>query len=241
MLLSAVLAAIVYSQAATNCVLDLTTPRERGFATLVWFHGGGLTQGHRNLPSGFDTNRYAAVSVEYRLVPQGTYTNCVEDAAAAVAWTLDHIAEYGGDPKRVFVGGHSAGGWLTYLVGMDSRWLKAHGHSPDELAGLLPISGQTTTHFNVRSFEGDKEPRYSPRIDEWAPFRHVRKGLPPMLIVVGDARLDIPCRVEENALMAASLRACGNEVVEYHSITNADHCGCCEYVAPLAHKFMEKR
>ena len=135
---------IAYSDVSTNCVLDLSMPDSRGYATIVWLHGGGLQKGHRHHLVGLDRTKYASAAVEYRLVPEGTYTNCVEDAAAAVAWTLEHIAEYGGDPKKVFLGGHSAGGWLTYMVGMDPRWLKTHGHAPSDLAGLLPISGQAT-------------------------------------------------------------------------------------------------
>ena len=231
---------IAYSRASTNCVLDLSVPSEKGFSTLVWLHGGGLQAGHRHHLVGFDLNRYGSAAVEYRLVPEGTYTNCLEDAAAAVAWVIKHITEFGGDPEKVFVGGHSAGGWLTYMVGMDPRWLNAHDCSPERLSGLLPISGQATKHFNVRAFERDKEPRFSPRIDEWAPLRYVREKLPPMLIVTGDPTQDICGRSEENALMAASLRGCGNDMVEFRAIPETDHCSCEKQVAPLAHAFIEK-
>lgn len=227
-----------YSSASTNCVLEIQTPGTKGFATLVWLHGGGLTAGRRQHLPGFDTNRFASVAVEYRLVPEGTFTNCVEDAAAAVAWTLDHIADYGGDPKKVFVGGHSAGGWLTYMVGFDPRGLRAHGHSPDELAGLIPLSGQATTHYNVRAFRGDGEPRYAPKIDEWAPLAYVRGGLPPTCIVTGQRGLDIRGRVEENELMAASLRACGTRMVEFHELEGCGHGTCMKGLAPIAHAFM---
>ena len=231
---------IAYSQAATNCVLDLSVPSGKGFATLVWLHGGGLTAGHRQHLPGFDTNAFASVAVEYRLVPEGTFANTVEDTAAAVAWTLDHIAEYGGDPRKVFVGGHSAGGWLTYMVGYDPRWLRARGHSIDELAGLIPLSGQATTHFNLRAFRGDGEPRYAPKIDEWAPLAYVRGGLPPTCIVTGQRGLDIRGRVEENELMAASLRACGTRMVEFHERTGRDHGTCMGDLAPIVHAFMRR-
>ena len=142
-----------------RCKLDLRTPSETGFPTVVWFHGGGLTGGKRHFP---DINRkIGIVAVDYRLMNatngvQGA--DCIEDAAAAVAWTLKNIAAYGGDPKKVYVSGMSAGGYLTMMVGMAPAYLAKHGFKPTDLAGIVPISGQATKHFAVRKFAGDKDP-----------------------------------------------------------------------------------
>ena len=71
------------------------------------------------------------VGVDYRLVPHVQVSQCVEDAAAAAAWVVKNIADYGGDPRLIFVAGHSAGGYLTSMIGLDKRWLKPYGLDPD--------------------------------------------------------------------------------------------------------------
>ena len=66
----------------------------------------------------------------------------IQDAAKAVAWTMKNIARYGWSRSRVFVSGHSAGGYLTLMLGLDRSWLAAEGVRADDLAGLVPFSGQ---------------------------------------------------------------------------------------------------
>ena len=85
---------------------------------------------------------------------QGKGAGYIEDAAAAVAWTFKNIETYGGSPRRIYVSGHSAGGYLTSMVGLDKRWLAAHKVDADALAGLIPYSGHTITHFTVRAERG---------------------------------------------------------------------------------------
>lgn len=85
--------------------------------------------------------------VNYRLSPRATHPAYIDDAAAAVAWVMKHIGEYGGDPTRVYVAGHSAGGYLTLMVGLDKAYLARYGEDADRLAGLFPVSGQTNTHL----------------------------------------------------------------------------------------------
>jgi len=137
---------------AEQCVLDLYVPLGvEGFSTVVWFHGGGLTGGDKYIPEGLRGQGVAVAAVKYRLSPQVKSPVWIEDAAAAVAWVLDSIAAWGGDPERVFVSGHSAGGYLASMVGLDRRWLAASGHSADALAGLIPFSGHAITHFTIRA------------------------------------------------------------------------------------------
>ena len=96
------------------------------------------------------------VGVEYRLSPHVKVADCVDDAAASAAWVVKHIAEYGGDPRRIFVAGHSAGGYLTSMIGLDKRWLEPYGIDPDTtFAALIPYSGQVVTHFARRREMGD--------------------------------------------------------------------------------------
>ena len=195
-----------------------------GFPTVVWFHGGGLTRGKRHFVPLTD-GRIAQVAVEYRLLGKGAEKgeDCIEDAAAAVAWTLKHIAEYGGDAKRVFVSGMSAGGYLTMMVGMDPRDLAAHGVRNMDVAGLVALSGQATKHFNVRKFSGDKDPQFLPKIDGLAPLAHVSADIPPILCVCGQPPYEWKCRSEENRLLIASCVALGHKNAMFVELDYCDH------------------
>ena len=208
-----------------GCVLDMRYPAaETGFPTVVWFHGGGLTGGSRQFVPLTD-RKIAQVAVEYRLLGKGATQgeDCIEDAAAAVAWTIKHVAEYGGDPKKVFVSGMSAGGYLTMMVGMDPKYLAAHGIANTDLAGLVAISGQATKHFNVRKFSGDNDPQYQPKIDTLAPLAHVSAKLPPILCVCGQPPYEWKCRSEENRLLIASCVALGHERARFVEAPYCDH------------------
>lgn len=209
-----------------RCKLDLYLPGEKkGFPTLVWFHGGGLTGGGKDSPktlaigSGLAQEGVGMVVVNYRLSPKAKYPAYVDDAAAAVAWTLKNIAQHGGDPKRVFVGGHSAGGYLTLLLGMDERHLAKHGVKHSDLAGLIPVSGQVMTHFTVRGERGLG--KYSILADDAAPARWAEaKGIAPMLVMWADKEMET--RGEENVFLVALLKAAKQKVTGL-MIPNRDH------------------
>ena len=204
--------------ARNRCLVDVRVPvGVTNFATVVWFHGGGLIHGSRGGFYKTPEDDVASVSAGYRLLVEGkaTPTDCVSDAGAVVAWTLKHIAEYGGDPKKVFVSGSSGGGYLTLMVGMDPKWLKPWGFGPNDLAGLFPQTGQASTHFTIRAVNGDKTSTYITKVDEWAPLAYAARNLPPMLIQTGEPEIDIPCRAEENRLLYASLLALGHRDVQY--------------------------
>jgi acetyl esterase/lipase len=105
-----------------RCRLDVYYPVDKkNFSTVVWFHGGGLEGGNRFIPAALQEQGVAVVAANYRLHPQVQSPAYVEDAAAAVAWTFKHIAEYGGSPDKIFVSGHSARGYLTSMIGLDKR------------------------------------------------------------------------------------------------------------------------
>ncbi|MAX27255.1 MAG: lipase [Phycisphaeraceae bacterium] len=189
--------------------LDVIYPTDtRGFATIVWFHGGGLTGGKRHMPKVNPKHKFATVAVSYRLIPKGTYDNCLEDAASAVAWTFKHIAELGGDPNRIFVSGHSAGGYLAAMVGLDKKWLAKHEIDANQLAGIVPFSGQMTTHFRVRKERGFTGNH--PVLDEYAPLWHIRKDASPFLLITGDRDMEFPGRTEENLLMNKMMQVVGH-------------------------------
>ena len=192
-----------------RCRLDVYHPLDKeDYPTIVWFHGGGLKGGRRFIPEALKEKNVAVVAVNYRLHPNVKSPAYIEDAAAAVAWVIKNIAKYGGSPRRLFVSGHSAGGYLTSMIGLDKRWLKKHGADPDQLAGLIPFSGHTITHFTVRAERGIDGKQ--PDIDHMAPLFHIRKDCPPLLLITGDRKLELLGRYEENAYLWRMMQVVGH-------------------------------
>ncbi|MDR1271020.1 MAG: alpha/beta hydrolase, partial [Planctomycetaceae bacterium] len=135
----------------TQCVLDISVPKDgQHLPVLVWFHGGGLTGGSKEIPKQLRNTNIVLVGVGYRLAPKAKFPEFLEDAATALAWTFANIEQYGGNTKRIYVGGCSAGAYLSAMIGLDSRWLKPYNIAPSQLAGLVLLTGQMTTHFHVR-------------------------------------------------------------------------------------------
>lgn len=210
----------------TRCKLDLYAPAEaKDLPCLVWFYGGGLTGGSKAGKGTIAAARRLAgegmivAVVDYRLSPQAKYPAYLEDAAAAVAWVHGHAGKYGGNAQRLFVGGHSAGGYLTAMVGVDDRWLQPHRLSPRDLAGFIPLSGQMATHYTIREERG--LPKTTIIVDEAAPLNHTRKDTPPWLILY--AEKDMTLRADENRYFAAAMKAAGHPRVTIQEMSGHDH------------------
>jgi acetyl esterase/lipase len=211
-----------------RCKLDLTVPvGAKGFATYVWFYGGGMKNGGKDLRTEYCAEireslaqaGVAVVTPDYRLSPKAKYPAYVDDAAAAFAWTVKHIAEQGGDPRKVFIGGHSAGATLALLVGMDPERLKPHGLTLGSVAGIAQVSGQVLTHYTIREERG--QPRYAITSDEAAPAFHIRKTLPPILTIY--AQNDMLSRAEENQFFVTTLKAAGHAENYSLRVDDRDH------------------
>ena len=208
--------------ASERCRLDVYYPTDsRGFATIVYFHGGGLSGGDKYLPEAWKGQGIAVVSANYRLHPRVKNPTYTEDAAAAVAWTMRHIADYGGDPSRIYVSGHSAGGYLTSMIGMDTTYLGRHGLHPDSLAGLLPFSGHTITHFTPRKERGLAWNNVV--VDSYAPIHHLRISELPIALITGDRELELFGRYEENAYFWRMLVASGHEHAYLYELDGFGH------------------
>ncbi len=150
-------------------VLDVYAPKgAKNLPVVFWIHGGGWQTGDKKdvqiKPKAFTEKGFVFVSTDYRLLPAVEMGDIIRDVAKAVRWTHDHISEFGGDPKRLFVMGHSAGAQLAALICTDDRYLKAEKLSLDIVKGCVPVDGDT---YDV------------PAIIETAETRWKAHGLPP--------------------------------------------------------------
>ena len=197
-----------------RCVLDVYYPEtDKGFATLVWFHGGGLEVGNKELLDGFRRQGFAVVSVNYRLFPRCKCPDYIDDAAAALAWTFDNIERFGGTKDQIYVSGHSAGGYLTLMLALAKEYTAKYGLDADRIAKAYPVSGQTVTHYTIRKERG--LPDGIPVIDEYAPMSHAGRGGAPMILICGDRSLEMLARYEENAHLQSLLKHFGHDSVLY--------------------------
>ncbi|MGN6497647.1 MAG: alpha/beta hydrolase [Tsuneonella sp.] len=152
---------------------------------IVFFYGGSWASGNR-AGYGFVGRALAArgfvvVVPDYRLLPQHPYPDFVEDGAAAVRWTEAHVGEYGGDPQRIVLAGHSAGAYIAAMLAVDERWLGADRRAMKGLVGLagpydfLPGDSPETE----RAFGAWPHP------EEVAPIGYAGAGDPPALLLAG--------------------------------------------------------
>lgn len=207
-----------------QCRLDFYHPTNKpGFTTVVWFHGGGLCGGTRFVPEELKRQGIAVAAASYRLHPKATCPAYIEDAAAAVAWAFNNVARFGGNADRIFVSGHSAGGYLTAMVGLDKRWLAKHGIDANRIAGLVPLSGHMITHMTIRKERGI--PDSQPIVDEFAPLYHVRPDAPRLVLLTGDRELEMLGRYEENAYMMRMMKNAGHKNTVLYEFQGFDHGG----------------
>ncbi|MBV4355565.1 alpha/beta hydrolase [Pinibacter aurantiacus] len=224
----------------SQCTIDIYYPKgAKNFATIVWFHGGGITGGKKEIPHALMQKGYAVIGVGYRLSPKVKAPAYIEDAAAAVAWTFQHIAEYGGNTDLIFVSGHSAGGYLGEMITLNKKYLDKYNIDANKIAEVVPFSGQAITHFTVRAEKGIKETQ--PVIDEYAPLFFVRADAPPMLLITGDREMELYGRYEENAYLNRMMKLAGHKRTTLYELQGFDHGGMAEPAFPLLLKEVGKR
>lgn len=205
-----------------RCKLDVYYPKDMtNVATVVWFHGGGLEEGEKHIPEGLLEKGVIVVTVNYRMHPKVKHPVYIEDAAAAVAWTFNNIEKYNGDPKKIFLTGHSAGGYLANMVGLDKSYLDEYDIDANTIAGLIPFSGHTITHFTIRKEMGIKGTQ--PIIDKYAPLFHVRKDAPPMLLITGNREKEMLGRYEEVAYFYRMMKVIEHPDVELMELDGYGH------------------
>ncbi|MPQ58359.1 alpha/beta hydrolase [Duganella sp. FT27W] len=176
---------------------------------VVFFYGGNWVSGERAdyafIGRSLAAHGIVTVVADYRLYPQVRYPDFLKDAAQAVAWAKRHAAQYGGDPRRLFVMGHSAGAYNAAMVALDPRWLAAQDMTPADLRGWIGLAGpydflpvENTTTRPVFHFP-DTPP-------DSQPVRHVSRQSPPALLIA--ARSDSLVNPQRNTgHLAQALRA----------------------------------
>jgi acetyl esterase/lipase len=223
---------------SSQCTLDIYYPKGvKNYATIVWFHGGGLTGGSKEIPKALMDKGYAVIGVGYRLSPKVKAPAYIEDAAAAVAWAFQHVADFGGSTGQVFLSGHSAGGYLAMMITLDKSYLSKYAIDANKIAGLIPFSGQAITHFTIREENGIKNTQAV--IDKYAPLYFVRADAPPTLLITGDAEMELLGRYEENAYLLRMMKLSGHKNVRLLQLQGYDHGGMAEPAFPLLLKEVE--
>ncbi len=203
-------------------ILDIYYPEiDKKVPVIIWFHGGGLTGGDKEIPEVLKNNEYVIVGVQYQLAPTVKAEESVADATAAVAWVFKNIEKYNGDPDAIFVSGHSAGGYLALMAVMDKNRLKAYDIDANKVAGLVPFSGHTITHFTIREERGI--PGEQPVVDAWAPLYYVRGDAPPTLLITGDRELEMFGRYEENAYFYRMMKVAGQQDITQYEMQGYGH------------------
>jgi acetyl esterase/lipase len=224
----------------SQCKLDFYYPKNvKDFATIVWFHGGGITGGSKEVPKALMDKGYAVIGVGYRLSPKVKAPAYIEDAAAAVAWAFKHVAQYGGSDKQIYLSGHSAGGYLAMMITLNKKYLAKYNIDANQVAELIPFSGQCITHFTIRGEQGIKDTQ--PTIDEYAPLYWVRADAPPMLLITGDAEMELLGRYEENAYMLRMMKLTGHKNTRLFQLQGFDHGGMATPAFPLLLKEVAAR
>ena len=192
---------------------------------VVFFHGGswqsGTRQDYRFVAQSLAKQGVLVIMPDYRKSPQVAFPEFIEDAARAVAWTRLHASEYGGDPSRIFLVGHSAGAHIAAMLGTDSRFLRAVGLQPRDLAGIVGLAGP---YDFLPLTDPALKTAFGPE-SQWSlsqPVNFVDGDEPPFLLLQGTS--DTTVRPFNAEHLAARLRAL-HEPVEVRMIDGAGHLG----------------
>ena len=209
-----------------ECLLDIYLPDSEKFSTFVYFHGGGLENGDKTdanvLAEYLVKHNVAVVSANYRMYPKAKYPDYIEDAAKCVCWTIENIKDYG-SCDDIYVGGSSAGAYISMLLCFDKKYLSKYNILPTDIAGYIHDAGQPTSHFNVLREKGIEPKRVI--VDETAPLYHIgaEENYSQMMFIVSDN--DMESRLEQTMLTKSTLKRFG-----YDADVKIMHGNHCEYV-----------
>jgi len=232
---------LAYAGDARRERLDLYCPEGRGWPVLVFAYGGGWRAGSKdlriagadvygNLGRFFAARGLGVAVVDYRLQPEVTWRDQVADVAAASAWVRAHIASYGGNPRALFLAGHSAGGQLVTFVTLNRDVRARWGLAGDAIRGTIVVSGAGLDLTDERQYELGASRRYfAERFgdgtgDRWkreaSALAYARPGAPPFLLVVAGQD---PAWIQwQMHLLYSALRGAGGEA-SVQSVEQENH------------------
>ena len=202
-------------------VLDIYTPEKPAGTSLpvmFWIHGGGWQTGDKSdvalKPKVLAERGFLFVSTNYRLLPEVGMAELMGDVARSLGWVYRNIAGHGGDPRRIFVGGHSAGAQVAALISTDERYLKKEGVPFDVLKGCVPVDGDTYDIPKIIMTAEHRQALYGGKMFTFGhrqkfgndPEKHVDfstvthvakgKGIPPFLILYFSGNPDTRAQAE---------------------------------------------
>lgn len=205
--------------------LDIYVPDGKVEKVFIYFHGGGIECGEKGLHNveKYVERNIAVVCPNYRLYPNAKFPDFIEDAAGAVAFIKSNL-ELVKNCDEIFVGGSSAGGYISMMLYFDEKYLGKHALSVCDFAGFVFDAGQPTTHFNVLRERGVDTRKVI--VDEAAPLYHIEeyKNTPKMMILVADN--DMKNRYEQTQLLLSTLNHFNypEHMIKYCYMENYGHC-----------------
>jgi acetyl esterase/lipase len=193
--------------------LDVWTPRQHSAAPLpmvIFFYGGGWVDGNRRdygyVGRAFAAQGFVTIIPDYRLVPAVRFPAFIEDCARAVRWMREHGSEFGADPRRIHIVGHSAGAYIGAMLSLDRHYLSDAGVDPSIIRAAALLSGPYDFYPFTEERGRDALGNW-PRPQETQPIHFVRRDAPPMLLMHGTA--DTVVNPRNSRRLAAALTAAG--------------------------------
>jgi acetyl esterase/lipase len=195
--------------------LDVYIPVKAAAAApvVIFFYGGSWNSGDRDgyafVGKALAARGYVVIIPDYRLVPTVHFPEFLSDAASAVAWARRNAPQYGGDPNKIYVMGHSAGAYIAAMIALDARYLRAVGSDPSQLRGVIGLAGPydflpLDSTATIAAFSE------APDLNETQPVNFVTANAPAMLLVTGDD--DTTVYPRNTLRLAEKLRSIGRSV-----------------------------
>lgn len=213
--------------------LDVYAPSERpaNAPVIVFFYGGSWSSGAKRDYSfagqAFAAQGFVTVVPDYRIYPEVQFPAFVEDGASALRWVRDHIAEYGGDPDRIVLVGHSAGAHIASLVALDPRYAQAAGFDAHAIRGVVGLAGPYGfDRCDIPLLRNVFGPPADPQTA--MPVHYVRRDAPPLLLLHGSRDARVP--VYSSQRMEREARAAGEDV-ELKIYPGVDHPGIMQAIS----------
>ena len=214
--------------------LDIYSPRQAvGRPVVVFWYGGSWVKGrkseYRFVGTTLAERGIVTVIADYRLYPQVHFPAFDEDGARAVAWVEQHVQEFGGDPHRIVLMGHSAGGHTAAFLAFNHEFLRKYGADPHDIAGLVGLSG---TYVLVPGSDEERAtfpPPYSEK--DWQPIRFVDAHAPPTLLLHGTDDKEV---LPEEAVKLRDRMLHDHLRVELHLYPHRGHGATVASFAPIA-------